>query len=96
MRKRDYNWYVEPLDSDTNLAVSMQLPEENSGQYVCTTDNQHHNLWKCSFLQASFFWRSKVRLGLNLNIYSQEGSGEIRPCNFLFPRKKKANLKTAS
>lgn len=95
MKKREYNWYVEPLDSQTNLVVSMQLPEENFGQPVCA-DKRYHNLWKCSFQQARAFWKSRKNLGLSLNIYNQEGLGEIRFCNFLFKkRKKKANLKTA-
>jgi len=87
MRDRDYTWYVKPFDSHTNLAVSMQLPEENFGQFICQ-GGKSHNLWRCSFEQAKAFWRSRESLGLALDIYTQEGIGEIRFCNFLFKKKK--------
>ncbi len=87
-RQRDYKWYVEPLDSHTNLAVSMQLSEENFGQFACE-DGQYHNLWKCSGKMARFFWKSKENSGLILDIYCQEGNGKIRRCNFLFKKKKR-------
>jgi len=91
MKKREYTWYVEPLDSHTNLAVSMQLSEENFGQFVCA-DQERHNLWRCDLLEAVAFWRSKISAGLTLNVYNQEGNGQIRLCNFLMPKKK---IKTA-
>jgi hypothetical protein len=94
MSYRDYAWYVEPFDSHTNLAVSMQLPEENFGQIVLP-DGQMHNLWRCTSRQARTFWKDRKNMGLQLNIYNQEGNGEIRMCNFLFKKTKRGHLKTA-
>ena len=91
---RNYYWFVEPLDSHTNLIISNQLSEENSGQFLCT-DQQHHNLWRCSFEQALSFWKSKRDLSMNMNVWNQQGRGDIRPCNFLFAKKKKNKIKTA-
>jgi len=88
MRKRRYSWYVEPINAYTNMSISMQLPEENFGQFACE-DGEYHNLWKCSYKEVKSFWESKKDIGLELNIYNQEGNGSIRLCNFLFSRKKK-------
>jgi len=91
---REYKWYLEPLNGQTNLAISIQLPEENFCQPACE-DGQSHNLWQCSFQMARSFWESKENSGLHFNIYVQEKNGKIRKVNFLFRRKRKSQIKTA-
>lgn len=92
MSKRNYRWYVQPKDSHTNQAISMQLPEKNFSQ----EEQGIPNLWECTEQQARAFWRSKEDFGLVLDIYNQEGSGKIRDCGHLFKKsKKKTKLKTA-
>jgi hypothetical protein len=91
---REYKWYIEPLNSQTNSSVSTQLPAENFCQPACK-DGQSHNLWQCSFQLARSFWESRENSGLHLKIYIQEKNGKIRSADFLFRRKKKRQSKTA-
>lgn len=93
MTEREYTWFIEPFEAQTNLAVSIQLPEENFGQRIAE-DGRCHNFWQCSSKQAREFWNSKTALGLNLNIWVREGTGKIRLANHLF--KKKRQFKAAS
>lgn len=74
---REYKWYVEPLNSQTNLAVSTQLPAENFCQPVCE-DGQSHNLWQCSFQLVQSLWESKEHSGLHLKFYVQKKKRKIR------------------
>jgi len=91
---REYKWYIEPFNSFTNMAVSIQLPAENFCQPVCA-DGQIHNLWQCSFQTAQSFWESKENSGFHLKIYVQEKNRKIRNVDFLFRKKRKSQLKTA-
>ncbi len=93
MGKKEYTWYVEPLDSQTNSIFSGQLPEEDfiASMHI---DREDHKLWRCSYKQVAAFQRSKGHINLDFKVYNQRGNGKIRNCDFLF--KKKGKAKAAS
>jgi len=95
--KRDYTWYIEPLDGFTNEMISCEIPSQNFNREVLCQDEQPHNLWECSYSIALAFIKSKLQFGLNFKIWSKEGlHGKIRRCEFLFDKKKrKEKQKTA-
>jgi len=84
MKKRDYKWFVEPLDSHTNGVISNEVPEENFSHGVICEDGKPHNLWECSFQVVSALMRSQRNLNLQFKIFNREGKGKIRECTFLY------------
>lgn len=93
VRERKYTWYVEPLNSGTNLTISACI-EESSFTVECKSvkcaDGKKHNLWKCNFDFVKMLHASKNSLSLNFNVYTQEGKGPIRPSpKFLHKKRKK-------
>lgn len=91
--KREYIWFVEPLDSNTNMTIAQQLPEENFGRVKCE-DEKKHNLWRCSVDFVLFLQKSKESLDLDFRIYNKERTqGKIRNCAFLFERRKRKRTK---
>lgn len=90
MPKREYIWFVEPLDSDTNEVISQQPTENNFNSGIVCADGQRHNLWTCSYQLATSLTKSKKSLDLHFKIWGKEGRCEkIRDKTFLFNRKRR-------
>jgi len=90
MTEKEYTWYIEPLDSDTNETISQELPEQNFSHDITCQDGRTHNLWECSYNFAYAFFRSRKALNLRFNVYNKEGRhGQTRRCDFLFIKRKK-------
>jgi hypothetical protein len=79
--KRVYAWFIESLNSHTNRVLSENLPSENAMQRHCG-DGEDHDLWMCDFGHLKKFCESAIDLGIQFNIYNQEGGGQIRRCKF--------------
>lgn len=89
MAKREYTWYVEPLDNNTNSTLSQELPESNFGREKCE-DDKKHPLWECPLDLIRALWKSKESLNLNFRVFNKEGKqGKRRDCTFMFIKKKK-------
>jgi hypothetical protein len=89
MNKRNYVWFIEPLDSGTNETISQELPEMNFWQSVICEDGRKHNLWSCDSDFVSKMRKSKRNLNLNFKIFNQRDGSQIRECKFLYPKKRK-------
>ena len=90
MAEKKYTWYIEPLDSNTNLSISQELPEQNFSRDIICRDGRTHNLWECSYNFAYAFSKSRKALNLRFNVYNKEGRrDQIRRCDFLFIKQKK-------
>lgn len=91
--KRGYVWFVEPMDSNTNMVIAQELSEENFGRVKCE-DEKKHNLWRCPVNFVLSLQKSKRSLGLNFRIYNKErNQGKIRDCTFLFEKRKRKKTK---
>ncbi len=93
MNKREYTWYVEPMDDQTNATISGHVIEKSTiAECVAVkcVDNERRNLWRCNFDFVKLLHASKESLNLRFRIYNQADKGPIRRCpSFLFRKKKK-------
>ncbi len=104
MPKREYIWFVEPLNSDTNKVIAQQLAESNFNSEIVCADRKRHNLWTCPNQFAMSLVESKGSFNLHFKIWGKQGChGKIRDKTFLFSKKwkkiqraKKQKAKTAS
>lgn len=97
-RKRNYTWYVQPLDAFTNQAIVndfLQDAEEFQTR-VCCEDGIYRDFYQLHYDILSRIIQSRVSLGLKFNVYVQEGRGQIRNAEFLLEnsriRRKKREL----
>jgi len=88
VKERQYEWFIEPLDGNTNTTISRVLPEENFFQGVECRDGRKRNLWGCAGDFVSMMRMSKTSLGLRFRIFNRCDNGKIRECRF-FSRKKR-------
>jgi hypothetical protein len=95
MKKREYKWFIEPLDAKTNQVLAEELPESNAGRHIICADGKPHNLWGCSSGFLSSFIRNKRPLDLKFKAYARAGEGKIRECNRWYQHKKRRRNKTA-
>ena len=104
MPEREYIWFIEPLNSDTNEVIAQQLAESNFNEAIVCVDGKRHNLWTCSNQFAMSLVKSKESLDLHFKIWGKQGRhGKIRDKTFLFSKKwkkiqraKKQKAKTAN
>ena len=93
MAKKNYMWYIEPLDSHTNVIIARQLPGENFETKFVKADNRCHPLWSCLPWFIRDLYRSSNHLNARFRVYSQVGQGQIRDCTFLYRKKQKEKSK---
>jgi len=91
---REYTWYVEPLDTQTNEVIAREaqshgLMEER--ELRPEGSKNPLNMWRCQHLFIERLERSKKQLGIRFKIYNREGSGQLR--QVIFSKKKKASSK---
>ncbi len=104
MTEREYIWFVEPLNSDTNEVIAQQLPASDFNSEIACADGRKHNLWTCSYQFAMSSIESKESFNLHFKIWGKQGHhGKIRDKTFLFSKKwkkiqraKKQKTKTAN
>ena len=70
-------WFIEPLDAETNNSVARELPEENSFAKIMCADGRMRNLWQCSFGQLKFFGNSRSA-GLDFRVFKRYANGRIK------------------
>ena len=91
MNKKEYRWFVEPLDSLTNGILAMELPEENTQKRVLCS-NGYHDLWECPWSFVAKLRRSRKDLKLKFKVFNQKGNGKIRESLFLRKRRRRRVL----
>ena len=100
MAKRQYTWFLEPLDNRTNEVIGKalgEMSEENFHQSI-VFDGKRHNLWECPAQLVADFNRSRTNLGLRFLVYNRLGNGKIRLCPLFLcqqRRRKKPSKKQA-
>jgi hypothetical protein len=77
-KKNEYFWYVEPLDSYTNQAISRLVSDENFQERVPNGGAVLENVWRCPRKIVTNFEKSRRQLGLKFHVYVQRGGGKIR------------------
>ena len=86
-KKREYTWYIEPLDDFTNQYLSQSLPEENTHLEKECADGKRHNLWECGHDYKYVTGLINSQQKLRFNVFAKEGNGEIR-LSLLTPKKR--------
>lgn len=85
------DWFIEPLDAQTNEVISRELPVENADRITFTREGRTHTLWQCPFNLVSRLDKSRGSLKLRFQVYNRFGlNGRIRKCPFL-PKRGRRN-----
>jgi len=84
MRKRNYVWFVEPLDKETNESIATALQEDAEENLLCITlaDKKQHHLWRVPFDFIKYLQKSKDTSRLSFRVYNRVGNGQIRQIPF--------------
>ena len=95
--RRTYIWYIEPLDPNTNLALSKVLREENYFEELTDNTGQPRNVWECRYQLVESFRYAKDQRDFKFRVYIREGSGQLRrvPDFLLRDKKKSAKFSTS-
>jgi hypothetical protein len=70
MSKQRYEWFLEPLDAESNEIISREVSEENLCREISCNDGKRRTLWRCSFNIIKFFWESRGS-GIDIKIYNR-------------------------
>ena len=82
MSKKNYTWYIEPLDGGhTNEVLSRELPDTNFLRDKICADGEKRNLWQCDYKFVSKMINGQESLKVKFAILVQEGDGKIRLWN---------------
>ncbi len=76
MSKRQYTWYLRPLDAITNNSLARCISEENFGEYP--VDGKNLKMWRCNRETVRQCEASRKNAKLKFEIYVREGNGQIR------------------
>lgn len=105
MTKRQYTWYVRPLDAGhTNEAIirildALALTEESLNQAKICEDGERFNVLQIPREIVSYLLKSRDELNLNFKLYIQEGKvrdGKIREANWLHCQRKRPRTRVKS
>ncbi|MBS3902949.1 MAG: hypothetical protein KGZ30_01070 [Anaplasmataceae bacterium] len=78
-------WYVEPLDSHTNMVIGLQLSGDVA-ERVRDEKGDEKEVWACPDYEfVSKLRRSQSDLKIAFRVYTRRGSGPLRPATFLKP-----------
>ncbi len=88
VRKRTYEWFIEPLDADTNSAIAREVPDENALRGVADDAGVRHDLYRISATLMAKFRGSRRQCGLKFNLFVREGGGALRSAVFLSSRRR--------
>ncbi len=91
-KKRTYRWFVEPVNDAgrSNGVISDNLPNETDGSHQKCDDGKPHYLWNCTSKEAKNLWKSRHTLQINIQVWNQEGNGQIRRHTFFLKPKNPA------
>jgi len=93
----ELQWFIEPLDEETNEILAKILPEENA-IFGCRNGKKRtrHNVWLCQcFDDVRRLLRSRLSRGIEFKIfYRQKGEREITECALLsrVPRRRLSRI----
>lgn len=85
MSQREYQWYVEPFGYDTNSAITqlLEATEEDKRRIRPNEcgDGRPHLVYVCSSEQRRIIEKSIKSVGLDVQVWVQQGQGKIRKWN---------------
>lgn len=93
-QRKDYQWFVEPLDAATNEAIFNGLRAKNSSgadelRRIIDADGKEHMVWQADYDFVSFVERTAKQQSLKFLVYNRFGeNAKARP--WPFPRRRKA------
>src|ERR1035437_7588034 len=91
-RQREYHWFAEPRDGNTNNVLASQHSEEDFLRDVPDSDNVKHSVWRLNSQSMAFLRNSRSQRQLKFRLYVQEGSGLMRSTKFLEASRRKKTL----
>jgi len=78
-RKRNYRWYLEPLNNETKEDLLREASEEHIYPGRVCADGKPHDLCEVPWKKISFYLKSRTGNSfLQFVVWVQEGGGEIR------------------
>jgi hypothetical protein len=93
-RKRTYDWFVEPLDANTNAALARELPEEDVLRDIRDSQGIKHDIYRVGSRKLSYLRRSAFQSNLKIRVYVREGQGEMRFASFLMSQRPKTGIRS--
>ena len=95
MKNKEYTWYVEPLDANTNEAVSREISDENFQRDLLDEDGVLRKVWECPWPFVASLQRNKVQMNLQFFVFVREGHGKMRSAAFLQRRRQSSPRRAA-
>lgn len=92
MRKsQKTDWFIEPLDSDTNAAIARLFESREACPGMRCADGKEHDLWPCrAYTELEVVHNSRKQLKLNFRIFVRRGNELPRRLEPSWLREKKA------
>lgn len=90
----DKVWYLEPLDTRANEAMSGEIPAEMAQRGVLCQDGKKRDFWECDYATVAKFLRNEQLAELRFTVFYRE----CRNCPakpWPFAKKKKPTLAQA-
>ncbi len=102
-QKRDYQWFVEPLDAATNDAITAGLREQglcaaestDELRRITDTEGQPHTVLQINYPFVSFLEKSAAPKRLRFQIFNRPGEN-AKARLWPFPRRRPATRRPAS
>jgi len=95
MKNKEYTWYVEPLDANTNGVVSREIGDENFQRDLPDKDGVLRKVWECPWPFVASLQRNKVQMNLQFFVFVREGHGKMRSAAFLQRRRQSSPRRAA-
>lgn len=77
MGKQNYEWFVKPLNEETNSSFGQELGEENAHRGLLDNKGQPHNVYQCTWDLLEYFWRSRSSK-LDFDVFNRTTNGQSR------------------
>ena len=82
-KKSPYQWFLQPLDADTNSALAANIPDGEPTPDLKCGDGKRRDLWAVPHSKLSPFITIKMPGGVRVRIFVRKGNnGPIRPWKF--------------
>lgn len=78
-KRREYRWFVEPMDSHTNQVIAQIVCEENLHMDKLCGDGERRNLWE---MPHKIVQMLEGERSLRFGVFVQRGGGAIRKWRF--------------
>lgn len=91
-KMRQYQWFCEPRDRNTNDVLASELSEEDFLREVPVGEGVKRHVWRLNAQLLRSLQNSRPHAGLKFKLYVQEGNGRLRSAHFLKDARRKKIL----